>query len=96
MAADTTTLPSLVEEFVTGLQDNKANDIASGKMCSSHLLKCFFRVTHGEISPVRATGLQGCAAQHFTQQANLALLISCGSSNLLLGRIFVTVPPHTL
>lgn len=32
MAADTSLLPSLVEEFVSGLQDNKAKEVATGNL----------------------------------------------------------------
>lgn len=31
MAADSALLPSLVEEYVSGLQDSKAEDTAAGK-----------------------------------------------------------------
>lgn len=31
MAADSSLLPSLVEEYVSGLQDSKAKDTATGK-----------------------------------------------------------------
>lgn len=36
MAADSTELQSLVEEFVSGLQDGKAKDTATGKQKSLH------------------------------------------------------------
>lgn len=37
MAADSTLALSLVEEFVSGLQDSKAKDAAKGKRLSSRL-----------------------------------------------------------
>lgn len=45
MAADSGLLVSLVEEFVSGLQDSKADDTATGKTTHTNVL-LFLKRTH--------------------------------------------------
>ncbi|XP_055360358.1 MMS19 nucleotide excision repair protein homolog isoform X2 [Betta splendens] len=62
MAADTTTLVSLVEEFVSGLQDNKARDIATavkdGKFTVLQLVEALGHSLTSSQPHTRARGVQ--------------------------------------
>lgn len=65
MAADTALLLSLVEEYVSGLQDSKAKDTAKGKQSLSRFLFHLRRIAHSEKSAVVAAKLplRGCATR---------------------------------
>lgn len=57
MAANSTLLLSLVEEYVSGLQDSKAKDTAAGKLSFGILPLRYFAVVRCEKAPPRVAEL---------------------------------------